>query len=510
MYLCIGILNFRTLFPGLVPPFLHPFDKQRVGARAGWSPLPAGFGKLSLHGSSQFARDKSTNQIAHIGGEMTPTWCLFTMSAVFPTSREKRQSIVHSLYHSQRGAVGPFLPHVYQTPLRNCLKQRFVKDAVKWRVHKSLSPFTRRVTAVEWHPTYHNTVAFASHGGDIHLWNYDDRSRDLNIRGLGYGFGCITAMKFHPENPRFIYTTSVDGRFCLQDFEGRQSSVFLDTQDISYWWCSMDICRPHNVLFVGGNTGKAVVLDSSGEVVCEYKKLHRGKIKYCEFCPTRCWLVATASVDHTVNLWDIRMLRSHSGKQFEPISSLVHGAPVNSALFDPHFGSRLLTTAQNSELRVYDACSNWETPTAVISHPHRHFQHMTDIIAMWHPIHDGLCVVGRYPGKEDSDQSRCVDLIDVVHGKRVSSFFSPTLKGVIVLNKFSRCGSCLASGMGYQCLLWQPEEEVLRLARKKYSQSQLNGEPGWEKQPRRAKKRRRESDDKAKKLNEQIKRKKKL
>lgn len=432
------------------------------------------------------------------------------------TCRKGQESIVHSLYYSQRGAVGPFLSHVYQAPLKNCLKQRFVENAATWRVHKTLSPFTRRVTVIEWHPTYHNMVAFASHGGDIQLWNYDDSSRDLNIRGLGYGYGCITAMKFNPENPRYMYTTSVDGRFCLQDFEGRQSSVFLDTQDISYWWCSVDICRPYNVLFVGGNTGRAVILDSSGEVVCEYMKFHRGKIKYCQFCPTRDWLLATASVDHTVDLWDIRMLRSHSGKlssRVEPISTLKHGAPVNSAIFDPHFGSRLLTTAQNSELRVYDACTNWESPTVVIAHPHRHFQHMTDIVATWHPVHEGLCVVGRYPGKEDSDQSRCVDLIDVVRGKCVSSFYSPTLKGLIVLNKFSKCGSCLASGMGYHCLLWQPEEVVLRQVRKHCSQSQWHGEQDDGKQSRRSKKRRRESGDKTKKLNEHInvsKRRKKL
>ena len=391
-----------------------------------------------------------------------------------------RESIVHSFYYSQLGAVGAFLPHVCQAPLRNCLKQRFLEDALTWSVHKTLSPFSRRVTVIEWHPVYHNVVAFASHGGDIQLWNYEDSSRNLNIRGLGYGHGCITAMKFHPENPRYLYTTSVDGRFCLQDFEGRQSSVFLDTQDIAYWWCSTDFCRTYNSIFVGGNTGRAVILDSTGEVVCKYTRLHRGKIKYSEFCPARNWLLATASVDHTVALWDVRMLRSQSGtltSQPKPISTLVHGAPINSSIFDPHFGSRLLTTAQNSELRVYDACTNWEVPTAVIAHPHRHFQHMTDIVATWHPLHEGLCVVGRYPGKEDTDQSRCIDLIDVVHGERVGSLHNPNMQGVIVLNKFSKCGGRLASGMGYHCLLWQPEQEVLRQVR---AEGKNRGKPLWD------------------------------
>ena len=373
-------------------------------------------------------------------------------------------SIVHTWHSSQLGAVGPYLAHSGQAPLRNCLKQRFVEEAPRWNVHKTMSPFNRRVMAIEWHPVYHNAVAFGSHGGSVYLWSFEDSERDRFIQGLGYGAGCITAMKFHPENPNLLYTAALDGRFCLQDFEGRKSSVFLDTQDLAFWWCSADFSRAYNTIFVGDNTGKAVILDSAGQVVCKYQRLHKGKIKYAEFCPGRHWLFATASADHTVALWDIRMLREQSGDILhrpEPLSVLEHGAPINSAVFDPHYGSRLLTTAQNSELRVYDACNNWEVPTIICTHPHRHYQHMTDIMANWHPVHNDLCVVGRYPAKVAVDQSRCVDLIDTSCGECVGYLYSPSLKGVIVLNKFNKFGTFLASGMGYHCLIWQPLQEVL-------------------------------------------------
>ena len=380
--------------------------------------------------------------------------------------------MVEAVYSSQLGAVGSFLPHVRQAPLRDHLKQRFVEDAATWTVHRSLSPFKRRVTAIEWHPVYHNVVAFASHGGDVQLWSYEDQSRSRKLEGLGFGYGCITAMKFHPEEPRYVYTTSVDGRFCLQDMEGRQSSVFLDTQNISHWWCCVDFSRRYNVVFVGDNTGQAVLMDSTGEtVICSYKKFHKAKIKHAEFCHAGRWLLATASVDHTVALWDIRMLRSQSGlclSRPQPISSLMHEAPVNAATFDPQFGSRLLTTAQNSELRTYDSGRAWAAPTVIIPHPHRHFQHMTDIAATWHPIHRDLCVVGRYPGKDDSNQNRCVDLVDVERGACVGRLECRALKGIVVLNRFDRFGSRLASGMGYHCLLWQPQREVLRQARAEF------------------------------------------
>ena len=414
-----------------------------------------------------------------------------------------RGSPVQTFYDAQLAAVGPWLPHVRQAPLRNSLKQRFVEEAASWSVRKTLSPFTRRVTALEWHPVYHNMVAFASHGGDIQLWNHEDPSRNVFVRGLGYGHGCITSMKFNPENPRYVYTTSVDGRFFLQDLEGRQSSVFLDTHDITYWWCSLDLSRQHNVIFVGGNTGQGVLLDSQGEVICKYKKFHKGKVKYAEFCPSGRWLLATASVDRTAALWDIRMLKSQCGESTnrpEPLHTLRHGAPVNSATFDPHTGSRLLTTAQNSSLQVHDASSNWETATAAVSHPHRHFQHMTDIMATWHPLHQDLCVVGRYPEKTDNDQTRTVDLIDLERGSSqlVVQLNSPTLKGIVVLNKFSKCGSWLASGMGYHCLLWGPEVKETRRVKGRrgaHRGNVLGLGGGGRPQKKRERKRKKDKDD---------------
>lgn len=48
------------------------------------------------------------------------------------------------------------------------------------------------------------------------------------------------------------------------------------------------------------------------------------------------------------------------------------------AYFDPLHGNRLLTTAQNSQICLYDS-HDWSTPTLVMHHAHRQFQHMTHI-----------------------------------------------------------------------------------------------------------------------------------
>ena len=92
----------------------------------------------------------------------------------------------------------------------------------------------------------------------------------------------------------------------------------------------------------------------------------------------------------------------------------------------------MLTTAQNSELRVYQS-HNWEEPTLVMTHGHHHFQRMTNIRATWHPFYEDVCVVGRYPEKEDPDQNRCVDVIDTNKGKVVGQFYDPAAQQITVV-----------------------------------------------------------------------------
>ena len=370
-------------------------------------------------------------------------------------------SLLHLLDKTRLGPV-----ESCQEGVRTCLRERFLEETPTWNISKTASPFKRRVTCLEWHPTYHNVVAVASHAGDILLWNYEEPNRNIFIEGIGCGYGSITEMKFHPENPSLVYTAAIDGCFRLQDLQGKLSEVYLDTMQIQFWWCSFDFSREHNVIFVGDNVGNAVLLDSSGQKICKYSRFHKGKIKHVEFCPARSWTLATSSVDHSVALWDIRMLRLQTGAvprgskcNRNAVAVMDHGAPVNSAYFDPIYGSRILTTSQNSEMRVYDP-HDWCKPTIVVEHPHRHFQHLTDIKATWHPIYDDLCVVGRYPALGDLDQTRTVDLIDLKGGERVGSFHSSSAAGIIVQNKFNKRADALASGMGCHALIWQPSCEI--------------------------------------------------
>lgn len=102
------------------------------------------------------------------------------------------------------------------------------------------------------------------------------------------------------------------------------------------------------------------------------------------------------------------------------------------AIFDPIHGSSLLTTTQNNEVRVYQSY-NWEEPTFVITHTHRHYQHMTNIRATWHPLYRDLCIVGKYPEQDDPDQSRYIDVIDTKEGKIVGQLYDPAAQQITVV-----------------------------------------------------------------------------
>eukprot|EP00731_Ephydatia_muelleri_P028281 Em0019g1154a len=239
----------------------------------------------------------------------------------------------------------------------NYLRTDFIEAVHSWGVQKTASPFNRRVTCIEWHPAYHNLLAVSSHGGDIYLWNVDDPSKDVFLEGIGYGYGAITQLKFHPYTPAKVYTTSVDGKFCLRDLEGKRSEVYADTMTFERWWTSLALsANSRDIMFVGGNTGDALVI----------------KFNTPNSVPTCEWLLVTSSNDRTVaalgrqgdgGWWpDQAHAPCHHGSR-----RLRSTPPTLTRCTE----SRILTTAQNSELRVYDSYNGWEVPTVVMRHPHK-------------------------------------------------------------------------------------------------------------------------------------------
>ncbi|XP_074886927.1 DNA damage-binding protein 2 isoform X1 [Buteo buteo] len=364
---------------------------------------------------------------------------------------ERQCSIVHYVYQNMLGGS-------IRAQLRQCLQLPFLRSLASYRLFRTASPFDRRVTCLEWHPTHPSTVAVGSKGGDIILWDYEVLTKTCFIKGMGAG-GAITGMKFNPFNPSQLYTSSVAGTTTLQDFNGNTVRVFTSTEDWDCWYCSVDVSASCRAVVTGDNVGNVVLLSTSGEEIWKLK-LHRKKVTHVEF-NSRCeWLLATASVDQTVKIWDLRNIKN----KMNFLHVLPHDKPVNAAYFSPTDGAKLLSTDQRSEIRVYSS-SDWTKPQHLIPHPHRQFQHLTPIKATWHPRYD-LIVAGRYPDPKfpgyTVNELRTVDVFDGNTGEMVCQLHDPNASGIISLNKFNPMGDTLASGMGFNILIWSREEMVAK------------------------------------------------
>ncbi|XP_036440793.1 DNA damage-binding protein 2 isoform X2 [Colossoma macropomum] len=355
-------------------------------------------------------------------------------------------SIPHYIYKSSLGQS-------IHSHLRQCLQEPFIRSLDSYRLHRTASPFDRRVTCLEWHPSHPSTLAVGSKGGDIILWDYDVLNKTTFIQGMGAG-DSVTGMKFNQFNTNQLFTSSVGGTTTLWDFNGSMIRVFAQTDSWDYWYCCVDVSVSRQMLVTGDNGGRLHLLGLDGKEIFS-EKLHKGKVTHAEF-NVRCdWLMATASVDSTVKLWDLRNIKDKSSFLHE----MVHEKPVNSAYFNPTDSTKLLTTDQMNEIRIYSSC-DWSKPAQVIVHPHRQFQHLTPIKATWHPIYD-LIVAGRYPDdRVFPDDERTIDVFDANTGRLVHQLRDPNTHGIVSLNKFSPVGDVLASGMGYNILIWRRDDTV--------------------------------------------------
>ncbi|XP_022090418.1 DNA damage-binding protein 2-like isoform X2 [Acanthaster planci] len=402
-------------------------------------------------------------------------------------------NMVHRLYHAS-------LSISQGSRLKQAVVQPYIQQLRNFRIQHTTSPFDRRVTALEWHPTLPKTLAVASKSGDLIMWNYENTAKFNLSKGVGKG-GAITNMTFDLMDPSGVYTSSNEGtvcRHCLGKDGDRH--IFLDTHSMDRWYCSLSANYARNLLIAGDNSGNLTLMERKSGKRLWTRRLHKSKATHCEF-NSRCdWLLATASTDKMVKMWDVRMMSDRKSALY----ILHHNRPINSAYFSPDC-TRLLTTDQYGELRIY-AGPLWDRMERSISHPHRFFQHLTPIKATWHPLYD-LVVVGRYPDENfpsyQEEESRTIDVFDANSGDMVCQLLDPSVSGIISLNKFSASGDSLASGMGYSMLIWTDvvrlqqiqSEKLQKTPQENGSDSRVSRLPLSNPAPRRRRRRRRDEDD---------------
>ena len=77
--------------------------------------------------------------------------------------------------------------------------------------------------------------------------------------------------------------------------------------------------------------------------------MHKKKVTHVALNPCCDWLLATASVDQTVKIWDLRQVRGKSSF----LHSLLHRHPVNAGVI--YQTSAFLQTPPTRRLRAFPA-----------------------------------------------------------------------------------------------------------------------------------------------------------
>ncbi|XP_013789019.1 DNA damage-binding protein 2-like, partial [Limulus polyphemus] len=335
-----------------------------------------------------------------------------------PCLVEQSSNLVHNLEQMMRGFY-------FNSRVKKSFRRPIIENFSRLKPYKMASPFDRRVTAVTWHPKHPSVVGVGSKGGEVIMWNFENAADDLFIPGVGPG-GSVCAMKFDVENPNFIFTASITGRVMRQDFHGKNSKIFLDTFTWEKWFTSLDVLQSKKLIAVGDTSGCLYLLDTNGNMVgyTDISSHLYEDVIYIRQAETYRLLV-TASIDNTVKLWDLRMIKDRKSALF----TFPHEKAVNSAYFSLANGSSLLTTDQHSQLRVYSG-PLWELEQ-VIAHPHRQFQHLTPIKACWHPLED-IVVVGRYPDEGFcAEDKRSIDLFDGHSGTLLFRLHNSEVPGIV-------------------------------------------------------------------------------
>lgn len=317
--------------------------------------------------------------------------------------------------------------------------------------------FDRRITALQFHPKDPQILGIGSKSGQLTIRFLNKADATVSWDGIGPG-GSITYITFDPLVSNSVLISSIDGTVRRHNYAENTTKQFLNTGSFSKWYCSVNASRDNSLIVTGDTQGIMTFVSKDLKVLAAHK-VQKGKINSLEFPKGREWLLASASLDKTVKIWDIRKIDPKN-----PLHDLSHDHGINSANFSQVDGNRLLTTDQSKELRVYKG-PLFELETR-ITHPHRQFQHMTPIKATWHPLCD-LIVVGRYPDPSLEDyiegEARTVDIISAETGLMRLQLDSVSCGGILNLNVFNANGEILASTMGRNINYWKARDLIERI-----------------------------------------------
>lgn len=173
---------------------------------------------------------------------------------------------------------------------------------------------------------------------------------DLRLRGHekeGYG------LSWNPFKEGFLLSASNDCNICLWDVSSMPQSTVLDTMNVykaheniveHVAWHS----KNENLFGSVDDDGRLMIWDRRSNKPEHSVVAHDKEVNYLSFSPFNEWILATASSDTTIGLFDLRKLAS-------PLHALSsHTEEVFQVEWDPNHETVLASSSDDRRLMVWD------------------------------------------------------------------------------------------------------------------------------------------------------------
>ncbi|KAL2898713.1 Protein DAMAGED DNA-BINDING 2 [Bienertia sinuspersici] len=356
---------------------------------------------------------------------MTCPHRIATEHGVIPAPRKSTRHSVNYVFERQ------LRPHVPAIKPGFMIPDQVTRAVIRYH--------SRRVTCLEFHPTNNNILLSGDKKGQLGVWDFD---KVYEKRVYSNVHSCLlNTMRFSSVNDGTIFGASSDGTISCTDLETGLSEALMDLNPNGWHGPSswrmlygLDINSEKGLVLVADNFGFLYMLDTRtkgkvGEAVLIHKKGTKVVGLHCN--PFQPELLLSCGNDHFARLWDMRKLEAGAS-----LGNLAHRRVVNSAYFSPHTGSKILTTAQDNRIRVWDSIfANMESPSREIDSS------------------ESLVVIGRYISENYNGVAlHPIDFIDVSTGQLVAEVIDPNITTISP-------DDVLASGSSRSLFIWRPKDK---------------------------------------------------
>ncbi|CAK9442022.1 uncharacterized protein LODBEIA_P58160 [Lodderomyces beijingensis] len=221
-----------------------------------------------------------------------------------------------------------------------------------------------RITSIMFHPsTRDRVVAAGDTNGNVGIWAPDFNSKEPTIsimRPHGRNISKIITPKSHLEK---IYTASYDGSIRSLDLNKLTTSEVLSISEEEHGGISdINLVREDpNLLYLSTLEGEFLTHDlrmSSSSKRTKFLRLHDKKIGGFAVNPNNSYQIASASLDRTLRLWDLRKVdRSEYSEYAQQKSPHMYGnytSRLSVSTVDWNLDNHLVCNGYDDQICIFD------------------------------------------------------------------------------------------------------------------------------------------------------------